>query len=628
MDFKGVCFFDCWDACGIIFKKEEDLKIFPDSSNPYTRNFLCQKIYKFLKDRESDERILYPMIRRNNIFKRISWDNALDIISEELKDLKDKNKEDLLVLGINTGNTGIIRFSALRFFSLYGEITLMDGSLCDDAGEFAQELDFGICINCPPENILESKTAIIWGRNPARTNIHFIPFIESARKRGTFVYLIDPIKTETEKFVDKFIQVKPGRDIYLALAIAKVILKEGWEDRKFIENFTYGFEKFKNILDKFSIEELSQNCDISIKDIYEISERIAKDKPVSIWLGMGAQHYSHGVSTFRVIDALSAITGNLGVKGAGVSFSHYSTYSFDLSWTKPKYDFNLIPKAKLVSEFKNKLPEVLWIQGFNLFNQTQNTKELREISKNIPLKVVLDFRWNETTRLADIILPTATYLEKEDIRGSFWNSIIGYMPKIFENRGESLSEWEIYKKLSKRMGFEKELGDFYEIMNLSLRKLNLFGIDLSLLKEKGWLKSPLFPEIPFENGIFLTEDKKFHFIDSLPFLNMKISQEYPFILITPKSLTRINSQRPMDYKKDLPICLIHPIWKNYYPFEEGYVVSPKGRLKVKFVFDPKVRPDTLCINQGGEGINDLCDEKLAEDGRGASFFETYVRIEE
>ncbi|MGB9857931.1 MAG: molybdopterin-dependent oxidoreductase [Dictyoglomaceae bacterium] len=627
MEFRGVCFFDCWDACGVIFRKDENLKIFPDSSNPYTRNFLCQKIYKFLKDRESNERILYPMIRRNGNFKKISWDTALDVILEKLKDLRDKNKEDLVVLGINSGTTGIMRFSALRFFSLYGKITLMDGSLCDDAGEMAQELDFGICINYPPENILESRTVLIWGRNPARTNIHFIPFIEEARKRGAFVYLIDPIKTETEKFVDKFIQVKPGRDIYLALAIAKVILKEGLEDRKFIENFTFGFEKFKNILEKFSIEELSENCDVNIKDIYEISERISKEKPASIWLGMGAQHYSHSVSTFRVIDALSAITGNLGVKGGGVSFSHYSTYSFDLSWTKLKNDFNLIPKAKLVSEFKNKLPEVLWIQSFNLFNQTQNIKELKEIAKNIPLKVVLDFRWNETTRLADIILPVATYLEKEDLRGSYWNSIIGYMPKIFENRGESLSEWEIYKELSRRMRFENEFGNFQEIMNFSLRKLTPFGINLTLLKEKGWLKSPLFPEIPFENGVFFTEDKKFHFIDNLPSLNIKISQEYPFVLITPKSLTRINSQRPMDHKKELPVCFIHPIWKSYYSFKEGYVVSPRGKLKVKFVFDPKVRPDTLCIDQGEEGINELCDERLAEDGKGASFFETYVRIE-
>lgn len=651
MKFKGVCFADCWDACAIDFEIKDNLTLRPDISNPYTKGFLCQRIYRFLKDRESERRIIHPLIRRNGELKKSSWDEALEIISDRLQELKDRGKENLVLLGVNTGNAGIfMRLSSLRFFSLYGSITYMDGNLCDDAGNFAHELDFGACLNHPPEDILNSKTAIIWGRNPARTNIHFIPFIKEARERGTFVYLIDPIKTETASFVDKHISVKPGSDIYLALAIAKVILESGWEMKEFIKNKTVGFEAYKSILKEWKLEELSKRCDVSLEDIHEIAKRLSFERPASIWLGMGAQHYSHGVSTFRAIDALSAITGNLGVKGGGVSFSHYSITSFDMSWTKPrrtvkrvlsaegdklicrtvqdeKEEFKKVPKACVASEIEKRPFEILWIQSFNLFNQTQNTGKLKELAGKIPLKVVIDFRWNETTQLADIVLPCATYLEKEDIRGSFWSPIVGYLPKIFEPKGEALDEWSIYKELSKRLGFKEEFGELEEAIDKAFLKLYPFGITPALLKERGWLISPLFPEVPFSNGAFLTNDGKFHFANKLNLPDLAPVKEYPFTLITPKSLIRTNSQRPLERKPEVLNCLINPIWKERHPFEDAYLVSPKGRLRVRLQFDSKVRPDTLLLDQGDTGINDLCDEILAEDGRGATFFETKVRIE-
>lgn len=652
MKFKGVCFADCWDACAIDFEFNRYLTLKPDTLNPYTRNFLCQRIYRFLKDRESEKRITYPLIRKDGELKKASWDEVLEMISKRLQKLKDKGKEEQVLLGVNTGNAGIfMRLSSFRFFSLYGGITYMDGNLCDDAGNFAHELDFGACFNHPPEDILNSKTAIIWGRNPARTNIHFIPFIKEARDRGTFIYLIDPIKTETASFVNKHISVRPGSDIYLALAIAKLILENGWESKDFIENKTTGFEAYKDILRKLELKELSERCDVSLEDICEIAKRLSFEKPASIWLGMGAQHYSHGVSTFRAIDALSAITGNLGIKGGGVSFSHYSITSFNMNWTRPKRTvkrvlsvegnklicrmvqdekeetLKKVPKACVASEIEKKPFEILWIQSFNLFNQTQNTGKLRELAGKIPLKVVIDFRWNETTKLADIVLPCATYLEKEDIRGSFWSPIIGYLPKIFEPRGEALDEWSIYRELSKRLGFEGEFGNLEETIERAFFKLYPFGVTPALLKERGWLISPIFPEVPFKDGAFLTKSGKFHFAEKLNLPDLMSIQEYPFTLITPKSLIRTNSQRPIEGKTEPFICLINPKWKEKYLFEEAYLVSPKGRLKVKLQFDSKVRPDTLMVDQGDTGINDLCDEILAEDGRGATFFETKVRIE-
>ncbi|MCS7233359.1 MAG: molybdopterin-dependent oxidoreductase [Synergistetes bacterium] len=635
MKFKGVCYADCWDACAINFEIKNDLILKPDTSNPYTKNFLCQRIYKFLKDRESKKRITHPLIRKNGELRKSSWEETLNVISDKLQELKDKGKENSVLLGVNTGNTGIfMRLCSIRFFHLYGNITYMDGNLCDDAGNFAHELDFGACFNHPPEDILKSKTAIIWGRNPARTNIHFVPFIEKARKNGTFIYLIDPIKTETANFVNKHISVKPGSDVYLALAIAKVILENGWENKYFIENKTVNFEAYKNILNDWKLIELSEKCNVNLEDICEIAKRLSFEKPASIWLGMGVQHYSHGVSTFRAIDALSAITGNIGVKGGGVSFSHYSLTSFDMRWIKPINketftikDFKKVPKASLASELEKETFEVLWIQSFNLFNQTQNTGKLKEVASKIPLKVVIDFRWNETTQLADIVLPCATYLEKEDIRGSFWNHIIGYLPKIFEPKGEALDEWTIYKELSKRLGFEKEFGEVEKAIEIAFSKLYSFGITPSLLKEKGWIFSPIFPEIPFKDGIFLTEDRKFHFAEKLKLPDLKSMEEYPFTLITPKALTRTNSQRSIEGEPKPIICLINPIWKEKYPFEEAFLVSHNGKLKVKLHFNPKIRHDTLLIDQGDTGINDLCGEILAEDNRGAAFFETKVRIE-
>ena len=109
------------------------------------------------------------------------------------------------------------------------------------------------------EDLLNSKTIIIWGRNPADTNIHLMRYLTEAKKRGAYIYLIDPIRTNTAKIASEYIQIKPSTDGALALGIANYLINEKLVDRDFIENHVKGYEEYKKYVQKFTLDRVQGN---------------------------------------------------------------------------------------------------------------------------------------------------------------------------------------------------------------------------------------------------------------------------------------------------------------------------------------------------------------------------------
>ncbi len=648
---KTTCFHDCWDACGMIATVRDGclLKLEGDPDHPYTRGFLCGKMQHYGRWQHSTERLLHPLIRKGESWQRIPWEEALDLCATRLQETVSDYGSLAILYELGAGNFGMLRMMGRRFFQLLGGVTTTSGSLCDAAGETAQEEAFGACLTHDPRDVVNSRCIVLWGRNVVTTHIHFLPFVKAARKRGASLVVVDLLPTPTAKMADLWIQPRPGTDLYLALAVGRILREEGWVDEAFLAAHTEGWEAYRALLERNTLEELSRRSDVPLARIREMAERYARAKPSSIWTGMGMQHYRWGREAHRCVSALGAMTGNLGIPGGGVSFDHPSASSFDKTIFAegiPPATSRTIPKpifGEALASLADPPIRVAWFQGSNLANQSQDTAGILKALAQVPFKVALEIYLTDTARACDLVLPVSTFLEREDVRGSYGDRTVGYMPKVLEPPGEARSDLEIYQALAVRLGFgDRMSGKTDEWIRKLVHPLETQGVPFDSLKEKGHAVSRLLPEVPFADGSFATPSRRYHFPTSLRLpeesevaagFSLR-SQESGgnLFLITPKGKPFQKSIILEEEDPGMPKAILHPqAVKGLQEGEEVDLVSSAGRLRVRVVLDGTMRPDAVWVDEGGHygrgaGVNALAPAILSWDGGGACFYETRVKI--
>ena len=227
---KHVCPRNCYDTCTMLsYTSNGKLKkVEGDPTNSFSKGKICAKAYSYIDSIYSKDRLKYPLLqtkRGSGNWKRISWEQAMDIISSKILELNDRYHSNLsLCLNKHSGNMGILHQSAENFFKSLGPFTQTAGSLCWSAGNDAQYFDFGNVETSDPSDIEHSKLIILWGANPAWTSVHSLSYLYKAQEKGAKIIVIDPIYTASAKIADYYIQIKPGSDGALALAIAKIII--------------------------------------------------------------------------------------------------------------------------------------------------------------------------------------------------------------------------------------------------------------------------------------------------------------------------------------------------------------------------------------------------------------------
>lgn len=240
---QAACPLNCWDSCGFHVTVDNDrvTKVEGDPTHPITQGKICGRGRMLETRTNSSLRLLHPLKKINGEFQQISWEQALNEIADKLKEIKETYGTTAVLHSHDYANNGLLKNLDQRFFNCYGGVTEVYGSLCWGAGIEAQKWDFGNAYSHKPDDVYNSKNIIIWGRNVARTNMHFYEKLLEAKKRGAKLFVIDPIFNATAKIADHYISIKPGMDGFLAAGIIKEMLRLGLEDRAFIEQSTVGF---------------------------------------------------------------------------------------------------------------------------------------------------------------------------------------------------------------------------------------------------------------------------------------------------------------------------------------------------------------------------------------------------
>lgn len=651
-----ACTRDCPGGCSIIAQVENGkvVKLRGNPEHEITAGFICKNTAQYLENHfYSRKRVLHPLLKDGGEWKRISWDEALDIAVRRISEVIREYGISAILYYHGFGARTALQAMNKRFFNLLGGVTTTYGTICGGIGHTAMETDFGAKISHDPLDQLNSKFIIIWGRNPAVTDVHLWRIIRKAKRNGTRIVVIDPVKTRTADHADLFIQPAPGSDHYLAMALIKLILENRLEDEDFTTECTKNFQAFKRLLDKYSIEFLSARCDISLAQLKELAFAYARGKPSSIIGGWGVHRYKHGHLAFHMMDALAAVTGNIGISGGGVTqgFEEYQFFDFSVELNELAKDQRKIPMpivGQAILETDDPPIKLIFSASGNPVNLNPNSLKVKRAFESTDFVVMVDHFLNDTSDVADLFLPATTFLEEEDLIGSYGHNWISPINPVIAPRGEAKSELEIFQLLSDKLGFGEEMrgSPKYWLKKIAFPILET-GITLEEL-QTGPVKMVSQAEIPFADGKFKTRSGLFEFIEDFSSVDGKafvdeektgqdnVDQDsFPLHLLSVSPEDWVCSVIPeSEMKEGLLEVKIHPkvlAENEIFDGEIALLESKIGKLEVRVKESVEVREDFVLAYRGGwmkygKNINVLTEDVISAVGDGAPYYETRVRL--
>ncbi|WP_044749262.1 molybdopterin-dependent oxidoreductase [Bacillus alveayuensis] len=661
--YQSSCPLNCWDTCGfeVTVENGKVVKVDGDKHHPITQGKICSRGRMLETRTNAKERLLYPLKKVNGQFIKISWKQALDEIAEKMGEIKEKYGTTAILHSHDYANNGLLKNLDQRFFNCYGGVTELTGSICWGSGIEAQTWDFGSSYSHAPEDIYNSQNVVIWGRNVARTNMHLFQHLQAVKKQGTKLVVIDPIFNQTAKIADMYVSIKPGMDGFLAIGIMKELLRLGLEDQTFIKNYTVGFADLLALMEQIKLDEIIEITEVH-REVFTELAYIYGNRPTMTYLGLGMQRYANGGNTIRLIDALAAVSGNIGIPGGGANFGNLQVgQSFNIrSLTLPERKtvsrtFTMMKQAEGVLQAKNPPIKMIIVTCGNPLTQVPNTNVVKKAFQSVETVVVFEQFMTDTAELADYVLPTTTVFEEEDIYySSMYHAYVNYGPAIVEPPGEAKSDLWIWTELAKRLGFGDDFAySREEFLKMGLSSLKKYGITLEKLKEEKHLLLPV-KSVPWDDYQFKTPSGKYEFTSNLAIQkgmdgklkiaypaessisNRELAAKYPYTLLTIHPLRSNHSQHYhlIESMQSIRIEVSEDI-----AIEKGLkendlvkVFNDRGELVGNVKIMKKAHPKTINIDEGqwnkfGGSVNVLTPDLESDNGLGSTLYDCLVNLE-
>jgi anaerobic selenocysteine-containing dehydrogenase len=466
----------CPACCGIeVFVKDERIeKVGPLWGHPMA--FVCSRGGAATEWEYSPDRLTYPKRREGKEWRRLSWDEALDLAAKELNKLKEKYGPE--TLAIHMGNPFIdtsIDVMTRIFSQAYGTPNFSTGAAyCNSVMVMANEVVFGSATM--PSGYPYSKCTVIWGANPEESSPPQLLAIQEGKKAGGKVIVVDPRTTGLVKSgVDLHAKIRPGTDAALALGLIKVILDEELFNKKFVDEWTFGFDKLPEAVKEYTPERVEEITWVQRDVVKEFARMFAKNRPACILQGISAQHAINAMDANRAMCILLAITGNVDIPGANAYFTKQG-YKFPGVWetSPPPKRIALKEHPFFVERYRQNSNNLVYNQmisgdpypvkglivvGCNAMRTWPNTNKVRKALEGLDFMMVIDVMESSTTKMAHLVLPAATFFEKDEIKNYAYTGLpmMGSCRKAVEPLGEAWPEFKILTELGRRMGY----GDWF-----------------------------------------------------------------------------------------------------------------------------------------------------------------------
>jgi anaerobic selenocysteine-containing dehydrogenase len=576
------------------------------------------------------DRLLYPQkrvgARGEGKWQRISWDEALGTVAAKFNELKETLGPESVAFGL--GEPKGLEFAfAQRLATAFGTPGVVTpGWCCGIPKGMGAAFTYGASAVCDDDST--PALIVLWGVNMAHTTGGLRrETLEKTLESGGKIITIDPQKTYVAKLADLWIKPRPGSDGALAAGVLKVIIEEKLYDRDIVENWTVGFDKMREHVSTFSLDEVEKLTWVPRRQIEEFARTYSQTKPAAMHVGNAVEQLLNSFQTGRVAAIMRAICGNLNIPGGDVMLTpppFTRPGSFFLLNKYPrraekilgdKFKFAqrsaFIPPHVMIKAILDEDPYPIKAAMFILTNPLvsyPNSNETYRALMKLDFIVISELFMTPTAALADIVLPAAWGMEHEEL-GYWpgWHEEIRSYPKLVEPPAECWPDTKIMNELAKRLGLG---ADFWEHDDEALDlMLKPSGMSYETFKEKRVMK----PTREYRPHDYRTPSGKIEiYSEQLAKLGYEpmplwqelgrtvdMPEEYPLLLTNGKEeaymMTGFKHVASMRIVRPDPIVELHPDTAEKYGLEEGQWVfletkagKIKQRLSLNRSLDPRV----------------------------------------
>ena len=586
------------------------------------------------------ERLTDPLIRRDGELQPASWDEALDVVAERLGHIRDEHGPDAVGGLASAKCTNEENYIMQKFMRAVIGTNNVDhcARLChaSTVAGLARAFGSGAMTNSI-EDFDVADCVFVIGSNT--TECH--PIIGSAIKRaatqrGAKLIVADPRSIELTEFAVLHMQQKNGTDVALINAMMHVIIEEGLQDKTFVEERTEDFDLLAKAVEPYTPELGERLTGVPAEDIRIAARTYAGAEAASIVYSMGITQHTTGTDNVLSLANLAMLTGNVGRPGTGVNplrgqnnvqgacdlgslpnvYSGYQKVDdpdvrakFEAAW-KPAD--GLSPKPGLtVVEMINAADagtlKALYIMGENPMLSDPDVNHVEAALKALDFLVVQDIFLTETAQLADVVLPAATFAEKD---GTFTNTErrVQRVRKGLEPPGQARIDWQITCDLARRMGYAMAYDNVAQIQDEIAELTPIYGGITYDRLEKGALQWPCpdrdHPGTPYlHKGRFSRGLGKFHPVEFIEPRELP-DHEYPFVLSTGRILQHFHtgtmSRRSavLDELVSVGVVEVHPTDAERLGAVEGdrlRISSRRGHIEIPARVSERVAPGSVFL---------------------------------
>ncbi len=513
---RGACHHDCPDTCvwDVTVDNGRAVKLRGNADHPFTRGELCPKVNRFLERVYHPDRIIRPMRRTgpkgSGRFETISWSDAIAEISERLEEVIGRAGGEAVLPYSFAGTQGLVQMGVMadRFFGAI-EASDIRRDLCGVTASMGAAEVYGRPYGIDPEDMAQSRTIILWGTNTKLTNRHLWPTIETARSRGATVVVIDPIRTATAGAADHFIQIRPGTDVALVLAMINVLDSEGLVDVDFMAARATGWDELRASAQAMPPNLAESITGVPASGIEWLAKLYGTNRPAVIRTLIGPEHREHGLDIMRAVAMLPAVTGSWTEHGGGLARStevlHHTALGSGHGGARRRRTFNMADLGAVLAGFGgsgDRLDppiEVLIVHNSNpaVICPDQNAV-VDGLAREDLFCVVIEQFLTDTARYADVVLPATTQIEHLDLAIAWGHVHLALNKPAIEPVGECLPNSEIFRRLASAMHLDAPgLADTDEAMVRQLLDSDhewLYGISYESLDRLAWQRLAIPPD--------------------------------------------------------------------------------------------------------------------------------------
>ena len=638
---RTTCNRDCPDACGILATVQDGVvtQLKGDPEHPVTRGFLCFRTSRFLELQNGPDRVRQPLVRKNGELAPASWDEALGLIADKLLQVRRESGPAAIFHYRSGGSLGILKHLTDLFFDSFGPCTGKVGDICSGAGEAAQLHDLGTSDSNDLFDLMNSRHIVLWGKNPAVSNVHLVPILKEARERGAELVLIDPVHHKSVGLADQHLQPAPGSDFELALGIARVLFDSGRTDPRAVD-WCDNLPAFEALVHSRTVEQWAAATDLPAAALRQLADRFAAG-PTAILVGWGMQRRQRGGAIVRALDALAAISGNLFRSGGGVSFYFRRRKAFRPFGPPAKHP-RVVREPLLAQDLlaaQDPPIRFLWDTAGNPVSMLPDSAGVAKAIEAIEFVVVADCFLTDTARRADVVLPVPTLLEDSDVLGSYGHHWLAESRPVVPMPPGVRHELHIFQELARRVGLASYPQDTIDqCKRHALADVAGQGASLEMLRKHSAVRSPVADQLLFREGQVLTRNGRVQLLGDdapLPLLPEPPAEpraSRPLWLFSNSTERSQSSQwSGKGLGPRLP-CTVHP--DNAPGLTDGApvrLVSAHGVIAAELHLDPAQRKDVAIVPKGGhfdrgQSANALIAAAPTDLGLGAAYLDCLVRI--